>query len=89
MSRREAMIDGPEACHDVRQYERKGRHYPMKLLPESSIKKTKRTESVWEAEHTPALAHLRAREVQTLPLGSFLSLSIIPQFPDITYACPI
>lgn len=60
----------------------------MKLLPESSIKKTKRTESVWEAEHKPALAHLSAREVQNLPLGSFLSLNLIPQFLYITYACP-
>lgn len=50
--------------HDVRQYEGKGKHYPMKLLPESSKKKTKRTESVlWEAEHKPPLAQPRAREI--------------------------
>lgn len=44
------MGQRPEVCCDVRQYERKGKHYPMKLLPESSIEKTKRTESVWETE---------------------------------------
>lgn len=40
------MGQRPEACHDVRQYGGKGRHYPMKLLPESSNKKTERAESV-------------------------------------------
>lgn len=60
----------------------------MKLLPESSIGKTKRTESEWETKHKPALVHPKAREVQTLSLGSFLSLNLIPQLPYITYACP-
>lgn len=46
----------------------------MKLLPESSIEKTKRTESVWETKHKPALVHLKAREVQALSLG------VIPVF---------
>lgn len=75
------MGQRPEACHDVRQYEVKGRHYPMKLLPESSNKKTERAESVlWEWNtvlHWPT----QGQRNRDPPLGSFLPLNPIPQFP--------
>lgn len=77
------MMNGPEAmaCHDVRQYEGKGRHYPMKLLPESSKKKTKRTESALWGQSTSLRWPTQEPEKTDPPLGPFLSLNLTPHLP--------
>lgn len=73
------MMDGPEACHDIRQYEGKGRHYPMKLLPESSKKRQKKQRQCcgkWDMSlHGPTQGQRNADS----PLGVLLVCKSHPQ----------
>lgn len=60
----------------------------MKLLPESSMEKTKRAESVWEANRSLYWPTQEPEKYRLSLWGHSLSLNLTPQFPYITYACP-